>query len=970
MNFKHVILFAILWFSTFLCAQDANFPSLPAVQYSVQENFDTIALPTLQWIIEEGETPLSIEDLTQNQLKDAKVLDLKADPIFKIEAHRNYWTRIQMNSKVALSPSLLRLDRLGDCFPWEFTFKMINVYTLEGSNWVQSGRSGTIYSTSERDVSNKIFPSLLNVDLAEKPIDLWIQLSMAESCDIEVDLGLVTTSYAQQPKAWSMRNITHNLLYGAIILLLVLSLFFYFWSREVIYIWFIIYLLFILSAGIIHEYRNWTFKAFFSEHPRFMVILRTFLDLGRFLGVIQFARIYIDTKSKFPIVHKILGGSIIALSFLTVVGVLMRIFPSLLANAWFFIRPLVAFLGIASALGCLIYLLFSKDKLARFFCIGAIVPYAAVLVSLLLINSGENSEEVDSSLYNGIGMVFALTLALAYRFRLLTMRRWQLHSQLQVEQQEGKRLKELDTFKSRLYTNITHEFRTPLTVILGMADQLKDASKERAAQSIRLIESNGRQLLDLINQLLDLSKLENKSFQLQYQQGDIVPYLRYLTESFQTFTNSKNILLRFHSNLESLVMDYDAKQIQQIWRNLISNAVKFTPSGGTISIKLSLNKEITNNKISEKDDSTQQLIIAIKDTGIGISEKDLPNIFDRFFQADNDQTKQGEGTGIGLAHCKELVKLMGGEISVQSVVEEGTTFTILLPITNQAMVGEFKIEQNGLAPIRSFSESEKKKVRANGQKNKEDLPHLLIIEDNADVVIYLQNCLEDHYQLDIAYNGRIGIEKALENIPDLIVSDVMMPEKNGYEVCDTLKNDELTSHIPIILLTAKSDTESKIEGLKTGADAYLGKPFNREELLVRLEKLMELRKKLRARYAQIAEVPAPITTAAPIDIEDAFIQKARTIVNEQINNPDFNPIRLCRSLGMSQSQLYRKMKALTDSTPALFIRSIRLQKGMELLKTTDMTVSEIAYDVGFSDPSYFSRTFSEKFGSSPNENRK
>jgi len=261
----------MLWLSTMLCAQDSNFPNLPSVQYSVQQDFDTLSLPTLQWIIEEGETPLSIEDLTQNQLKDAKVLDLKDNPIFHIEAHRNYWARIQMNSKVELSSSLLRLDRFGDCFPWEFTFKMINAYSLEGSNWVQSGRSGTLYSTSERDVSNKIFPSLLTVDLAEKSIDLWIQLSMAESCDIKVDLGLVTPSYAQQPKAWSLKNITHNLLYGAVILLLILSLFFYFWSREVIYIWFIIYLLFILSAGIIHAYRNWTFTAVFSEHPRFMI---------------------------------------------------------------------------------------------------------------------------------------------------------------------------------------------------------------------------------------------------------------------------------------------------------------------------------------------------------------------------------------------------------------------------------------------------------------------------------------------------------------------------------------------------------------------------------------------------------------------------------------------------------------------------------------------------------------------------
>ncbi|MCB0635728.1 MAG: helix-turn-helix domain-containing protein, partial [Lewinella sp.] len=561
-----------------------------------------------------------------------------------------------------------------------------------------------------------------------------------------------------------------------------------------------------------------------------------------------------------------------------------------------------------------------------------------------------------------------LMAGLAYGVFYFLRKRWELHNRLTLEQQEAQRLKELDHFKSRLYTNLTHEFRTPLTVILGMTGQMAEATQQAREQAARLIERNGQQLLALINQLLDLSKLEDQSFQLNLQQGDIVAYLRYVTESFHTFVNGKNLSLQFHSTIQELVMDFDAEQIQQVMTNLISNAAKFTPSGGDITVQLDRETDAARKRQAP----AAPLRIQVKDTGIGIAEAHQPHIFDRFYQVANDTTRTGEGTGIGLAHTHELIKLMGGQIFVSSELGKGTVFTITLPVHRSAPALD---EQSLKAakPMLSVAGPPPDEQATDGANaSTEDLPQLLIIEDNPDVVFYLKSCLQGRYQLDVAFNGRIGIEKALANIPDLIISDVMMPEMDGYAVCDLLKNDVRTSHVPIILLTAKADGSSRIHGLRQGADAYLAKPFNQEELLVRLEKLLELRKRLQERYAGY---PAgPVTdghdNGQPHRIDDAFVQQIINIVSDNYTEEDFGLPQLCQQVHMSRSQLFRKMKALMNISPSEYIRNYRLQEAKKLLETGEWNVSEVAFMVGYKQLSHFSKNFQDAFGHPPSETRK
>lgn len=559
------------------------------------------------------------------------------------------------------------------------------------------------------------------------------------------------------------------------------------------------------------------------------------------------------------------------------------------------------------------------------------------------------------------GLYMILIGAILYGVYLYNLRR-------QLEKAETRRMKELDYLKTRLYTNITHEFRTPLTVIMGMTEQLSEdaqqlpkSPKEKLRSGLNLIQRNGQNLLRLINQLLDLSKLDSGKLKLNLIQGDIVTYLQYLTESFYSMADDKDIRLTFYAEERSLLMDYDEEKIQQIVYNLLSNAIKFTPEKGKIIFHI----------LKEEHANSEQLQMKVIDTGSGMMPEDLEHVFDRFYQADGSSTRKGEGTGIGLALTKELVELMKGEIQVESTPGQGSTFTIQLPISR-----EYPLQQTPSArplqlssPLPISGPLETSSLSTVQEENSE-LPILLIIEDNVDVAMYIKSLLEGQYVVHTAENGQIGIDRAIDLVPDIIISDVMMPEKDGYEVCHTLKHDERTSHIPIILLTARAGQEDRIDGLHHGADAYLTKPFQKRELLIRLKKLVELRQQLQRRFSAKPDTSRITPVPASDDKESQFLQKLRHSVLEQLDKPDFGVPQLAQSALMSHTQVYRKLKALTDQTPSQFIRSIRLQKGKELLLTTDMTISEIAYEVGFSDPNYFSRTFNKEFNTPPRDLRK
>jgi signal transduction histidine kinase/ligand-binding sensor domain-containing protein/DNA-binding response OmpR family regulator len=524
---------------------------------------------------------------------------------------------------------------------------------------------------------------------------------------------------------------------------------------------------------------------------------------------------------------------------------------------------------------------------------------------------------------------------------------------------ESERLKEINQLKNTLFTNITHEFRTPLTVIKGMTDSIKSNlqtnKQDGLEKSLDMIERNSDNLMRLVNEMLDLAKIESGNMELQLAQSDVIPFLKYLSESFSSFAEENQISLTVYSEIDSLLMDFDANKLTSIISNLLSNAIKFTSKLGKIIVHI--------NRVEhyEKD----CLLIKVKDSGIGIAEEELQNIFSRFYQADNSTIRKSEGTGIGLALTKELVDLMHGTIEVKSVLDKGSEFNVFIPISRKATVSKhIQVAKMAHHPI----SKQPTEISSDTVESQSDLPLLLIIEDNVDVAHYLKTCLKNKYETLHAINGIDGIEMALEKIPDIIISDVMMPGKDGFEVCETLKTDERTDHIPIIMLTAKASIEDRITGLARGADAYLAKPFNKEELFTRLDQLLNVRAKLINKIQK--EGFNTLLKKRTKDPKLQFLQKIGKLIHKDISNSEFGSEDLAKQLLISESQVYRKIKAITGKSTAVYIRSIRLKYAKGLLKHSEKTVSEVAYEVGFNDPSWFSRVFKEEFGYSPSSTSK
>ncbi len=555
-------------------------------------------------------------------------------------------------------------------------------------------------------------------------------------------------------------------------------------------------------------------------------------------------------------------------------------------------------------------------------------------------------------------------LALLFYIRKYEMNRLQLKSRLQVEQVEADGLRQLDQMRSQFFANISHEFRTPLTLILGPLENLYDKVKnEQLKLSIKTMQRNAGHLLKLINQLLDLSKLDAGKMSLDIHKNDIIPVVRGTIMAYKSLAEMKNIHLEFSTEYKKLIADFDNEKIETIINNLLSNAFKFTPTDGEIKVAITVSLQKEN-----------RLLIKISDSGSGISEDQQKNIFNRFYQVDGSSKRMQDGTGIGLALVKELVELHGGNVDVQSKPNSGATFSIALPILKEDLKKSEKYESLNKVQIDALNESAEEldtqqepdiieQPSPTPKEVKDSLPIVLVVEDNNDVRAYIHEHLQHNFNVVEANDGQVGVKAAIEIIPDLIISDLMMPKMDGYGLCKKLKTDMRTSHIPIILLTARAGSEDKIEGLETGADDYLIKPFNFKELIVRVKNLIDNRRKLRERFSKQTELkPAEISVNSA---DEVFLKKVLASIENNLANEKFNLESLSKDTAMSERQLQRKIKALTDQSPKQFIRTMRLQRANELLTKNAATISEIAYMCGFGSVSYFTRCFREQFGITP-----
>lgn len=542
------------------------------------------------------------------------------------------------------------------------------------------------------------------------------------------------------------------------------------------------------------------------------------------------------------------------------------------------------------------------------------------------------------------GLVVVLFLA---RYRMLKREREKFHLQ-QIENEVAKN-EEINNMKFRFFTNVSHELRTPLTLIISpLEGMLKETTDELQSTRLQLMYRNAQRLLHLVNQLLDFRKGEMSTHQLSLSEGDIISYVHSVCNSFLLMADKKHIQFSFFSGIDTFSMAFDADKVGKIVMNLLSNAFKFTPEGGRVTVMI---EHVTG--------TPDTLEIKIADTGIGISDVDKEHIFDRFYQADHKGVEETTGNGIGLSLVRDFVTLHEGEVKVFDNIGTGSVFVIQFPVKHVETQVQLP-EETGMSVGDEEDREMKEEVRE--ETGRKDFPLLLVVDDNEDFRIFMRYSLELQYRVKLAVNGNEAWEMMQEELPDLVISDVMMPQMDGNELCRLIKQDKRIAHIPVILLTARQNTEAKLEGLQTGADDYVTKPFNMTILVLRIRKLIELSRYHRVTQGMIDPAPSEIVITS---LDEKLIEKAIKYVEDNMSRTELSVEELSRELGMSRVHLYKKLLQITGKTPIEFIRVIRLKRAAQLLRESQLHVSEVAFEVGFNNPKYFSRYFKDEFGVLP-----
>jgi signal transduction histidine kinase/DNA-binding response OmpR family regulator len=744
------------------------------------------------------------------------------------------------------------------------------------------------------------------------------------------------------------------------ILSIIINFYFFLVVKEKEFLYFCLFL-FVFSVEALCTLNG----IFLRDSPQLVMYLYIFSNSVTYFILIQFVRYFLKTFHRFPRWDKYL----VIFSFTQVAIILFSSFASAvfqinLANLSHVSENSIKLISGISLLITLLLFIRDKERNTRLMII-ALTPVLLLQVAAygLAVITGSYSARFGAQPISGyqsdFNRVAFFILIVCYLWMMMFFT-WVLFQRFSDLKKEFEHQESLDHLKSRFFANISHEFRTPLTLIIGpIEDLLHDKNAQKFKEPLGYIYRNSKRLLQLINQLLDLSKLDTGNYRVDTTRQDIIPFVKQIVHSFSSMAHRKNILLetevdpRLKNNLRNDVLNFyfDEDILEKILYNLLSNAFKFTQEGGSIIVSLCL---------SEKN----LLELKVEDTGTGIPSEKLPFIFDRFYQADASHKRKYEGSGIGLSLVKELVELHQGNITVESNTTSGTTFSCYFPFNKKMLsnTGLSKIAANQITPL-EIEQTENDEHE--GNVNRSGQSKVLIVEDQQDVRRYIRDKLSEAYIVTEAKNGREGFEIAKQQIPDLVISDVMMPEMDGFELCHLLKTNDLTSHIPVILLTARAEDADKIMGLENRADAYLIKPFNSKELLLRVHNLIELRNKLRKKFSdQLFVKPSEVTVTSQ---ESIFMQRLLDIVEKHLNDEHFSVEQLGTEILMSTSQLNRKLKAIINQSALQFIRSIRMQRAMELLKNKTANVSEIAYQVGFNDPGYFARVFKAHYGYPPSE---
>ncbi|WP_308993362.1 response regulator [Mariniflexile litorale] len=700
------------------------------------------------------------------------------------------------------------------------------------------------------------------------------------------------------------------------------------------------YSLYLLTTVLIFIFRiPYVFNFFNSIEPKLFHYIRVFSIAFASGFYFYFVVSFLNFKQHFSKLYK---WSIITLKgiclFTALYIILIIVFPFFPYKVLVMNIFKVSFTLIS--LYIFIFLLFKKgDKI-----------YKAVLISSLLLILGNFLSIVTNSSFFFLNTVLIeiiiFTAIVSYNNKINSKKRFENKLLLEQEQINSQNLIEINEVKSKFFANISHEFRTPLTLISNPIDEIieDETISEEKRQKFIMAKRNSDRLLSLVNQLLDLSKIDAGQLKLHIQKGNIQDLISGLAESFNYSAEQNTI--DYDVNIEKKDEEswFDKDAVEKITVNLISNAIKYTPKNGSIICK----SFIKNDK----------LYFSVKNTGTGLTKIEIENIFIRFYQTD----EQNQGTGVGLALVKELVELHKGTIKVESNAHDWIDFLVILPVDKESFKNEMFIDSTKIDSTYKVPNFEKA-LEIDDVFENNDKPILLLVEDNNDIRTLLKQTFEADFNILTAENGQLGIDLALERVPDIIISDIMMPVKDGVTLTKVLKKNELTNHIPIILLTAKAGEINEIKGIEVGADDYITKPFNSKLLKTKAFNLLEIRRKLQSKYRQEI-ILTPKDVAIP-NLDEQFLNKVQQVLEVKLTESCFSVEDFSKSVGVSRMQLHRKIKALTGLSASEFVRSQRLKLAAELLKTSNINISQVGYSVGFNDHSYFAKCFKETFNCTP-----
>ncbi|WP_106792556.1 ATP-binding protein [Aquimarina sp. Aq78] len=878
---------------------------------------------------------LNFNQITLQAFKSIHLLDFKNS-----EPNAFYWYKFKIDIKTD-AKILYFLTFISDASDFYIPLKKEGYKKYETGTFIKKGKI-----TYDIEQASSLSLSIDSIDFSKPFYFNKKPISNAGKSSIRESFGIILVDH-KSVVGDIIREVSvakHQEFYtGAIFIACLLFLVSFFISRDKNFLNYSIYLFFV--TAIFAPNTPFTFSVLNSIHP----MLFHYIKQLSIIGASFFYFYFVYGILEFKVVHKRLckfsNYFLFSIVLFAIINLIISIIdPHLNYRIGVFFAFRI-FFG-STALIVFVYL-FSvrKDLISRVVLISSFLLIIGNIASIITANGLYflNTVLIEILIFSGI---------VSYNNKRNVEYRIKGQYELDNERKIKTELIQLDKAKSNFFANISHELRTPLTLISGpIQNKLmnEDLSKKDRVD-FELVLNNSNRISDLVNQLLDISKIEAGSMTLSLQKVKPIQQVNAIVKDFEYAASLKNInfLTYLNNHEEEGWLDRDA--LYKITTNLVSNAIKYTPENGSIICNAHIKKD--------------KLLVDIKNTGEGLTKEQQQLVFKRFYQTHSSQS----GTGIGLALVNELVKLHEGVITVDSKPKEWTSFNFAISLDKKVIKNATVIEENSVPITHYHTIHEISDTATNdlelGNKN-DELPILLIVEDNKDLNKLLQDNFKDQYHIISSDNGEEGCELAIQHIPDIIISDIMMPKKDGIELTNELKNDERTSHIPIILLTAKAGEENELSGLQIGADEYMTKPFNQKILAAKVNNLLMIRKKLQLRYSQEVFLTPKDITITPMD--ENFLNKVQKVMDEQLIESSFSVEEFSKAIGMSRMQLHRKLKALTGLTSSEFIRSQRLKLSAQLLKNSDTNVSQVGYAVGFNDHSYFTKCFKEMYQCTPSE---